>query len=61
VDWLSAVFEVTSMQTVKLRTGDTMSLGEISRERIRDQRPIRSDGSIHLIAGAWAVRGRVPR
>jgi hypothetical protein len=38
-----------------------MSLGEISRERIRDRRPIRSDGSIHLIARAWAVRGRVPR
>jgi hypothetical protein len=41
------------------------SLGEISRERlrerIRDRRPIRSDGSIHLIAQAWAVRGRVPR
>jgi hypothetical protein len=42
-----------------------MSLGEISRERlrerIRDRRPIRSDGSIHLIARVWAVRSRVPR
>ena len=42
-----------------------MSLGKISRERlrerIRDRRPIRSDGSIHLIARVWAVRGRVPR
>lgn len=42
-----------------------MSLGDISgerlRERIRDRRAIRSDGSIHLIAQAWAVRGRVPR
>jgi hypothetical protein len=37
-----------------------MSLGDISRERIRDRRLIRSDGSIHLIARAWAVRGRVP-
>ena len=28
------------------------------RERIRANLPIRSDGSIHLIARAWAARGR---
>lgn len=28
------------------------------RERIRSQLPVSSDGSIHLIARAWAVRGR---
>lgn len=31
------------------------------RERIRAGLPIRPDGSIHLIARAWAVKGRVPR
>ncbi len=30
------------------------------RERIRAHLPIRTDGSIHLIARAWAIRGRVP-
>jgi hypothetical protein len=28
------------------------------RERIRSRLPIRHDGSIALIARAWAVRGR---
>ena len=28
------------------------------RERIRSELPVSSDGSIHLIARAWAVRGR---
>jgi hypothetical protein len=27
------------------------------RDRIRANRPVNSDGSIHLIARAWAVRG----
>ena len=31
------------------------------REQIRASLPIRSDGSIHLIARAWAVRGRLPK
>lgn len=31
------------------------------RERIRASLPIRADGSIHLLARAWAVRGVVPR
>jgi hypothetical protein len=30
------------------------------RERIRAKLPIASDGSIDLIARAWAVRGRTP-
>lgn len=30
------------------------------RERVRAALPIRSDGSIHLIARAWAVRGAKP-
>lgn len=29
------------------------------RERLRASLPIQSDGSIHLIARAWAVRGRI--
>jgi len=41
-----------------------MSLGEdrrdALRERIRSALPMRDDGSIHLIARAWAVRGRKP-
>jgi SAM-dependent methyltransferase len=41
--------------------GYTMSLDEerrsALRERIRSQLPIESDGSIHLIARAWAIRG----
>ena len=41
----------------------TMSLSEerrsALRERIRSQLPIQSDGSIPMIARAWAVRGRV--
>lgn len=43
--------------------GYCMSLSEQQRaalrERIRASLPIRSDGSIHLIARAWAVRGIV--
>jgi len=31
------------------------------RERIRGNLPIRSDGTIHLIARAWGVRGTRPR
>lgn len=30
------------------------------RERIRESLPAKDDGSIHLIARAWAVRGTVP-
>ena len=30
------------------------------RERLRAVLPIRPDGSIHLIARAWAVRGSKP-
>jgi hypothetical protein len=30
------------------------------RERIRAQLPIAADGSIDMIARAWAVRGRAP-
>jgi SAM-dependent methyltransferase len=30
------------------------------RDRIRESLPTSDDGSIHLIARAWAVRGRVP-
>jgi SAM-dependent methyltransferase len=41
-----------------------MSLGEdrrdALRERIRSALPMRHDGSIHLVARAWAVRGRKP-
>jgi SAM-dependent methyltransferase len=41
-----------------------MSLGEASRERLRErirQRlPIEPDGSISLIARAWVIQGRVP-
>jgi SAM-dependent methyltransferase len=44
--------------------GYCMSLDEprraALRERIRSRLPIRPDGSIHLIARAWAVKGRVP-
>ncbi len=41
-----------------------MSLTEsdraVLRDRIRSRLPVREDGSIHLIARAWAVRGIVP-
>jgi SAM-dependent methyltransferase len=30
------------------------------RERIRSALPIRDDGSVHLVARAWAIRGRKP-
>lgn len=44
--------------------GYCMSLGEerrvALRERIRSGLPIRPDGTIHLVARAWAVRGVVP-
>ncbi len=30
------------------------------RERIRENLPIKNDGTIHLMARAWAVRGTVP-
>ncbi len=44
--------------------GYAMSLEEqrrtALRERIRSTLPIQPDGSIHLIARAWAVRGTVP-
>ncbi len=33
---------------------------EVLRERIRSELPVSEDGSIHLIARAWAVRGRKP-
>ena len=43
--------------------GYAMSLSEEGRgalrERIRARLPVSSDGSIHLVARAWAVRGRV--
>jgi hypothetical protein len=43
--------------------GYAMSLTETRRgalrERIRSQLPISRDGSIHLIARAWVVRGRM--
>ncbi|MDI5935419.1 class I SAM-dependent methyltransferase [Halomonas kalidii] len=32
----------------------------VLRERIRSELPLSKDGSIHLIARAWAVRGRKP-
>ncbi len=32
---------------------------EALRERLRTTLPIAADGSIHLIARAWAVRGRL--
>ena len=39
-----------------------MSLGEEARaalrERLRASLPVRPDGGIHLVARAWAVRGR---
>jgi SAM-dependent methyltransferase len=42
--------------------GYCMSLGEearaVLRERLRKSLPARPDGSIHLVARAWAVRGR---
>jgi len=45
--------------------GYAMSLSEerrgALRERIRAKLPIASDGSIDLIARAWAVRGRTPQ
>lgn len=44
--------------------GYAMSLSEerrgVLRERIRDELPFARDGSIHLIARAWAVCGRTP-
>lgn len=44
--------------------GYCMSLDEAKRaalrEKIRSKLPFRPDGSIHLIARAWAVKGRVP-
>jgi SAM-dependent methyltransferase len=44
--------------------GYCMSLDEEKRlslrERIRSKLPLRRDGSIHLIARAWAVKGLVP-
>jgi SAM-dependent methyltransferase len=44
--------------------GYCMSLDERGRaalrERIRSKLPLRADGSIHLIARAWAVKARVP-
>lgn len=44
--------------------GYAMSLSEerraTLRERIRSELPIAKDGSIHLIARAWAARGRKP-
>jgi SAM-dependent methyltransferase len=44
--------------------GYAMSLSEARRgalrDRIRAALPIANDGSIHLIARAWAVRGRTP-
>jgi SAM-dependent methyltransferase len=44
--------------------GYAMSLGEerraALRDRIRSNLPIAKDGAIHLIARAWAVRGRSP-
>lgn len=45
--------------------GYAMSLGEerrgALRDRIRSKLPIASDGSIDLVARAWAIRGRTPR
>ena len=44
--------------------GYAMSLSEerrsMLRDRIRSKLPIAKDGSIHLIARAWAVRWRTP-
>lgn len=44
--------------------GYCMSLSEdrraVLRERIRAGLPVNDDGSIHLIARAWAARGTVP-
>ncbi len=39
----------------------TEELRAALRERIRAGLPVRSDGSIHLIARAWAVRGTADR
>lgn len=45
--------------------GYAMALDEHQRRQLRDQirarLPIEPDGSIHLIARAWAVRGRATR
>ena len=42
----------------------TMSLDEASRarlqDRVRQRLPVAADGSIPLVARAWAVRGRLP-
>jgi hypothetical protein len=42
--------------------GYAMSLGEARRaalrDRIRSRLPVERDGAIHLVARAWAVRGR---
>ena len=44
--------------------GYAMSLGEercgLLRERLRSKLPVASDGTIHLVARAWAVCGRAP-
>jgi hypothetical protein len=44
--------------------GYCMSLDETKRralrERIHSRLPLRADGSIHLVARAWAVKGIVP-
>ena len=41
-----------------------MALGEAQRarlrERIRERLPVQADGSVSLIARAWAIRGTVP-
>jgi hypothetical protein len=41
-----------------------MSLDETARHELRDRLsrrlPVESDGTIALIARAWAIRGRVP-
>jgi hypothetical protein len=41
--------------------GYCMSLGEEARaalrERLQTSLPVQADGSIHLVARAWAVRG----
>jgi SAM-dependent methyltransferase len=45
--------------------GYAVALGEPSRTRLRERLratlPFEPDGSIHLVARAWAVRGRTPR
>jgi SAM-dependent methyltransferase len=44
--------------------GYVAGLTEAARARLRDRlrgtMPVQSDGSIHLVARAWAVRGRTP-